>query len=484
MTLRLYNTMTRSVDPLEPLEEGRLRVYACGPTIYDYAHIGNFRSFTVYDLLHRYLEWKGYDVRFVMNLTDVDDKTIDAAVEEGLTVREYTRPYGDAFLGEAEALGIRPADSYPVATEFVPRMVELVERLLEKGLAYVTDDGAVYFGISSFPGYGKLSGKDPDQMKSGARVAQDEYEKEDARDFALWKPAKPQDEEAGAAWDSPWGRGRPGWHLECSVMSLSELGDTLDIHLGGEDLVFPHHENEIAQSEGATGETFVRHWFHVKHLVLEDEKMSKSVGNTVTVRELLDEGFAAAAVRHQLLSAHYRSTLNFTMDGLEASTRAVQRLAAFEARLQEAEVDDNAPESSLSDVAREGLEAFEEAMDEDLNSAQAMAALFTMVNRMNGVLDDSPSGLHRADRDAALEALESIDGVLGLLELNRRDRDIAPEKRAWIEERIEARQQARQEKDFQEADRIRDELLEEGLELEDTPRGTRWRKARKVSSAS
>ncbi|MBW3535453.1 MAG: cysteine--tRNA ligase [Gemmatimonadetes bacterium] len=334
MTLKLYNTLTRSLDPFEPLEEGSARVYACGPTIYDYAHIGNFRAFVVYDLLHRYLEWSGYEVRFVMNLTDVDDKTIEGAAERGTTLREYTGPFAEAFLEDSRTLGILPVDAYPRATDHVDAMVGFVERLLDREMAYVTDDGSVYFSIAAFPDYGKLSRVDLDQVKPGARVAVDEYAKDDVRDFALWKAVKPQDEEVGAAWDAPWGRGRPGWHLECSVMSVTELGETLDIHMGGEDLVFPHHEDEIAQSEGATGKPFVRNWLHVKHLLVEGRKMSKSAGNFIRVRGLLDEGYEAAAIRHQLLSAQYRHDLNFTREGLEGSSRALQRLLDFEGRLE------------------------------------------------------------------------------------------------------------------------------------------------------
>ena len=388
MALRLTNTLTRSVQAFEPLEPGKARVYACGPTIYDNAHIGNFRSFVVYDLLHRYLEWSGYDVRFVMNLTDVDDKTIEAAAQAGVSVAEYTRPFGDAILADARTLGIRPADSYPRATEYVDPMVRFVERLEKNGLAYATEDG-VYFRISAFPEYGRLKGLDPASMQSGARVAVDEYEKDDARDFVLWKSTKPIDEETGAAWDSPWGRGRPGWHLECSVMAVTELGDTVDIHLGGEDLVFPHHENEIAQSEGATGRRFVRHWVHVKHLILEGKKMSKSLGNTVTVRELLEQGYEPAAIRHQLLSAQYRSELNFTTEGLGASARAVQRLLDFHARLEAATDDPAAAVTPIPDLSAAMVDGFRDAMDNDLNSAEALAALFVFVKDVNAELDRS-----------------------------------------------------------------------------------------------
>lgn len=482
MSLRLHNTLSRSLEPFEPLRAGHVRVYACGPTIYGHAHIGNYRSFVAYDLLHRYLEWSGFDVRFVMNLTDVDDKTIEAAVREGVTISEYTRPFGETILEDARTLGILEADAYPRATEYVGRMIPFVERLVEKEHAYVTPDGSVYFSISSWPGYGRLSGVDPDRVKPGARVAVDDYEKDDARDFALWKAAKEQDEAAGAVWDSPWGRGRPGWHLECSVMSISELGETLDIHLGGEDLVFPHHEDEIAQSECVTGKPFVRYWLHVKHLLLNGRKMSKSLGNTLTVRELLEEGHEPAAIRHQLLSAHYRSELNFTTDGLEASARAVQRLVDFHDRLAQTPVSGDAESVGLADLATRAVEDFRDAMDDDLNSADAMAALFVLVGKANAALDGAGSDPVPADgRDAVVDAVESIDRVLGLIEVARAGRTVDVETAAWIEEQIEERRAARRARDFERADAIRDRLEAMGIVLEDTPEGTRWKAVRGVA---
>lgn len=474
MTLKVQNTLTRRLETFEPLEEGRVRVYACGPTIYDHAHIGNFRSFLSYDLIHRYLEWRGYDVRFVMNLTDVDDKTINGAVREGVSVADFTRRFGEAVLGDAGTLGVRPADAYPRATEYVGPMIGFVERLLASGHAYQADDGAVYFSIARFPGYGKLKGIDPSSLKVGARVAQDEYEKEDARDFALWKAATEDDEKAGAAWDAPWGRGRPGWHLECSAMSIGELGETLDIHLGGEDLVFPHHENEIAQSEAATGKTFARYWLHVKHLLVEGRKMSKSLGNYITVRELLEKGYDPASIRHQLISAQYRRELNFTMDGLDASRNAVRRLLDFEARLESASVEEHAGPSRLPELAGQAVDAFRSAMDDDFNSADALAALFTFVNRVNGELDGR-GAVSAGDRAAALDALRSMDRVLGLLEVAHASRSVDDDLAAWVDERIQARADARKARDFAAADAIRDELAERGIILEDGAQGTRWK---------
>jgi len=498
MALKLYNTLTRALDVFEPIASGPeapspdaspgsaggVRVYACGPTIYDHAHIGNFRTFVVYDLLHRYLEWNGYEVRFVMNLTDVDDKTIDAAVREGITVREYTEPFGVTILADAGTLGIRAMDVYPKATEYVPQMVEFVERLVEKGVAYPTDDGSVYFSIGAFPGYGKLSGMDPTQLRPGARVQVDEYAKDDARDFALWKAAKEQDEQAAAAWDSPWGRGRPGWHLECSVMSLTELGDTLDLHLGGEDLIFPHHEDEIAQSEAATGKQFARYWMHVKHLVLEGRKMSKSLGNTITVRQLLERGYHPEAIRHQLLSAQYRNELNFTMEGLDASVRAVQRLLDFEARLQEAPTSDAAPALGLDEMAKSALTRFRGAMDNDLNSAEGMSALFGFVGEVNSALERAaPGPLRAAERTAVLAAVASMDRVLGLIDTARLGRTLDAETAARVEALIQERGEARAARDFKRADAIRDELSALGVVLEDGAGGTRWKVVRRTEVA-
>jgi cysteinyl-tRNA synthetase len=474
MALRVYDTKSRALTPFAPLEAGKVRAYACGPTIYDHAHIGNFRTFLFFDLVHRYLEWSGYEVRFVMNLTDVDDKTIAGAVAAGASVADFTRPFGEAFLEDARTLGMLPADAYPRATEYIEPMVDFIGRLIDSGHAYRAEDGAVYFSVASFERYGQLKGIDTSSLKVGARVAQDQYDKEDARDFALWKSASEGDERAGAAWDSPWGRGRPGWHLECSVMSLAELGDTLDLHLGGEDLIFPHHENEIAQSEAATGKPFVRNWLHVKHLQVEGRKMSKSLGNFVTVRQLIDEGYDAASIRHQLVSAHYRGDLNFTRVGLDASRRAVQRLLDFESRLAGLTVSEGAAATELPQVAREGVTSFRAAMDNDLNTADALAALFSLVSRVNAALDRVQE-VAPSDRDAVRDALASTDRVLGLLEVARTSRAVDGGVAEWVEERIQARADARSQKDFAAADVIRDELAAKGIVLEDGPSGTRWK---------
>lgn len=483
MTLKIYNTLSRSLEAFQPLDAPRVRVYACGPTVYDFPHIGNFRSFLCYDLLHRYLEWSGYQVRLVVNLTDVDDRTIDAAAKRGVTLREHTRPFADAFLADARTLGILPADAHPLATDYVERMVPFVAKLIDKGLAYRTEDGSVYFSIAAFPQYGKLSRVDPEALRAGARVQVDDYGKDDVRDFALWKAAKPQDEAAAAAWDSPWGRGRPGWHLECSVMSITELGETLDIHMGGEDLVFPHHEDEIAQSEGVTGKPFVRYWMHVKHLLVEGRKMSKSLGNFIVVRELLEQGHEPAAIRHLLLSAQYRSELNFTREGLDASGRALQRLLDFDTRLDEAPVAEDAAVAGLTEIAKRSLDQFREALDDDLNSANALAVLFTLVSQGNAALDRA-GAVPLAERNALRDALASMDKVLGLVEVARTSRALDAETIVWVDRMVEERKAARGRRDYARGDAIRDELAAKGIVLEDSAQGTRWKVVRRVEEAA
>ncbi|TVP72241.1 MAG: cysteine--tRNA ligase [Gemmatimonadales bacterium] len=524
MALRLHDTERRTLVPFEPDDPEDVRIYACGPTIYGHAHVGNFRTFVFYDLVHRALEWLGYRVRFVMNLTDVDDKTIRAAREAGTDLPGWTEPFRESFLRDADALAMRRFDAYPKATAHVDAMIELVATLLEREMAYVAEDGSVYFDISAFPEYGRLSGRDLEEGRQGERVLADEHDKNDVRDFALWKATAPGDEEVGAAWDAPWGRGRPGWHLECSAMSMAELGPSLDLHLGGEDLIFPHHEGEIAQSEGATGCRFVGTWLHVKHLRIQDRKMSKSLGNMLTLRELLEGGESAAAVRHQLVSTHYRTELNLGAEGLAGSRGAVARLVRFALRLEEAAgvtageaaelhpaLSGDAPEAGwggsveaaegqdagsldadrpgggqelggagpVEAAAREALPRFRAALEDDLNVSGALAALFVFVKSVNPRLDGA------APRDAAagLAALHSMDRVLGLLEAasaaqeegsaaDGRERE--EEFRAWVEERIRQRTEAREARDWARADALRDELGEAGVELEDGPSGTRW----------
>jgi len=474
MGLHIYNTLSRGVEPFEPANPPKVGVYGCGPTLYGPAHIGNFRTFLFYDLVHRYLEWRGFEVHFVMNFTDVDDKTIGAAGALGLPLGEYTLPFQQAMLEEADALGVWRFDSYPRATEYIEKMVELVQRLLDRGLAYATSDGSVFFDISAFPEYGRLSGRDLDEGRTSERIVADDYEKADARDFTVWKGVKPGDEAVGAAWDTPWGRGRPGWHLECSTMALAEVGETVDLHIGGEDLIFPHHEDEIAQSEGATGRPFVRQWIHAKHLKVDGRKMSKSLGNFVSVRDLLEDGVPPGSIRHQLLSAQYRTELNFTRAGLSGSMHAVDRLLDFESRLKAHPESPGSSPTDLPVLAERVLTEFTEAMDDDLNAPGGIAALFRFVNHCNAALD-AASAIEVQELRAARNALASLDRVLGFLEVGRREREVDDGLRAWVEERIEARSRARNERDWSAADRIRDELADRGIVLEDGPQGTRWK---------
>ncbi len=481
MALRFYNTLTRSLEPFQPLEEGRVGLYACGPTVYQLPHIGNYRTFLFNDVLHRYLEWKGYEVTFVMNLTDVDDKIIDRAHQEGLAIGEYVTAHIDGFLEEMRGLGALDADVYPRATDHIDAMTGLVERLVENGHAYRTDDGSVFYDITSFPEYGKLSRIPLDEVRQGERVAADEYEKGDARDFALWKAAKPVDREVEAVWSSPWGAGRPGWHLECSAMSMAHLGETFDIHTGGEDLTFPHHEDEIAQSEGATGRPFVRYWLHARHLLMETEKMSKSLGNVVRVGDVYHAGYTPAAVRYLLMSAHYRKELRFSWDGLDDARAALRRILDFRDRLESSRLaqgdQDGAAGADLAPIADRALAAFEAGLDDDLNVPAALAALFTFIRETNAALDAAGGFGRAAAIGEARDALASMDRVLGLIELADRSAGPDDELASWVEGKMEERRQARSDRDFARADAIRDELVAAGIVVEDTPQGPRWKLA-------
>ena len=476
MPLRLYDSLSKTVRTLEPAEPPLVRVYGCGPTIYGRAHIGNFRTFIAYDVLHRYLEWKGLTPRFVVNFTDVDDKTIAGAAEAGVGLGEFTSPHGEGFLEDAATLGIRPFFSTPRATEHVDEMVRWIERLEEKGLAYRAEDGSVYFRISAFADYGRLSGNRADGESGRSRIDSDEYDKDDVRDFVLWKAAREADREVGAVWPSPWGEGRPGWHLECSVLSIGALGETLDLHLGGEDLLFPHHENEIAQSEGATGKPFARAWMHTKRLRVEGQKMSKSLGTVYTVSDLVERGHAPSAIRHLMVSAQYRKELNFTFDGLEGSARAVQRLEALHRRLHEEVVTEGVEASvGLAEVADRALGDFEAALDDDLNSSGGLAALFVFLRDVNAALDRSGGRATDLEVRRATEALASMDSVFGVLELALASSSVDDDLATWVEDMIVQRKQARTDKDWARADQIRDELTARGIILEDTAQGTRWK---------
>ena len=467
---RLYNTLTRTIEPFAPADGRTVKMYTCGPTVYNPAHLGNFRTFLFEDLLRRTLRLRGWAVHQVMNLTDVDDKIIRRASELGKTIAQVTDPIVEVFHADREFLRIERAEAYPRATAFIPQMIALVERLVARGVAYQAEDGSVYFAIARFPTYGALSRLDTRELKSGARVSQDDYTKENAQDFALWKAAKEEDEKSGAAWDSPWGRGRPGWHLECSAMAMDLLGETLDIHCGGVDLVFPHHEDEIAQSEAATGQPFSRLWCHGEFLLTDGAKMAKRVGNVANVQDLRDQGISAAALRHFMFSTHYRKQLNLSDMALDASMEAVRRAGDFAARLRSAS---GAP-PTLAAVADEAERGVREALFDDLNAPRALDGLFTFIRRANAELDRGGSDAAALAR--ARDVFAAIDGVLDLDPrfAERSDGEIA----AWADERLAARAAARARRDFAAADAIRTELEARGVVIEDTSSGTRWKRVR------
>ena len=460
MAIQFYNTLTRRLEPFEPLEAGTVRIYTCGPTVYDRAHVGNFRTFTFEDLLRRFLRWKGFDVVQVMNLTDVDDKTIRGSREAGVSLAEYTEPYINGFFEDVDTLRLQRAELYPRATEHIPEMIELVKRLEAAGHTYVSE-GAVYYRISTFPAYGKLSGMDIASLQPGARVNVDEYAKEEARDFALWKPYG----EGEAGWDSPWGPGRPGWHVECSAMSMKYLGETFDIHTGGVDNIFPHHENEIAQSEGATGKPFARYWLHAEHLIVDGRSMSKSLGNYYTLRDLLAKGYDPLAIRYLLLSTHYRKRLNLTFEVLDAAASAATRLTDFYRRVSEYDRDGG---EDLADEVGEAAASFESSLASDLGIAEALAAIFDLVTEANRAMDRG--ALSAAGRGKLLAALDSFDQVLDVFHAT----PVALDEE--IEKLIAEREDARRAKDYARADAVREKLSALGIALEDTPEGVRWKR--------
>ncbi len=491
MTLRLFNTLSGQQDALEPAVDEPLRMYACGPTVYDYGHIGNFRTFLQVDVLRRFLRLNGVAMRHVMNITDVDDKIIRNASQAGVPIGEYTAKYEKAFLEDLESLRVERPEIIARATEHIPRMVELVQRLAAAGAAYQAEDGSWYFRLKSFPEYGKLSKKDLSGMEDGARVDVDEYEKDSARDFALWKAAKPGE----TSWATAIGRGRPGWHIECSAMAMEYLGDSFDLHAGGEDLMFPHHENEIAQSESVTHKTFARHWMHVRFLLVDGRKMSKSEGNFYTLRDLLLKGYKASAIRLALISVPYRRQLNFTFDSLVDATNAIERLRTFHDRLAKGsfEAGENA---ALQGAAQRAEAEYFAALDNDLNTAEALAPIFDLVRAANTAIDQGQ--LYVGDRDAILAVLEKFDRVFDVIEdhdaeptrraiewarESGREAEIAPEllaaqglSDADVEALLAERTQAKKLRNFARADQIRNELTEKGIVIEDSKDGVRWKR--------
>ena len=476
------------MEEFTPAQDNTVRMYACGPTVYDYGHIGNFRTFVAVDILRRFLRQSGHKLQHVMNITDVDDKIIRNAAKEKKTVQEYTRKYEEAFLEDMGSLNLERPERLVRATEHIQGMAEFIAALEKKGIAYRTEDGSYYFRIAKFPEYGKLSKKDFAGMEAGARVDVDEYEKDDARDFALWKAPK----EGEAFWESPIGPGRPGWHIECSVMSMKYLGDSFDLHAGGEDLIFPHHENEIAQSESLTGKVFARHWMHVRFLLVEGEKMSKSAGNFYTLRDLLVKGHKPSSIRFLLTSVPYRKQLNFTMAGLEQAAHSVERLRTFQSRMRMSHLGAGT-NPAAQEAATKAKQELRAGMEDDLNTARASAAIFDMVREANTLADRGE--LREGDKTPLLEALEQFDEVFAVLKDD--DAEKMKAAREWAREHgiaveagdggseisdeevnrlIEERNAAKKARDFARSDAIRKQLAEAGIAVEDTKEGIRWKR--------
>ena len=460
--MQVYNTMTRKKEPLVPIREGEISMYVCGPTVYDYFHIGNARPFVVFDTLRRYLEYRGYKVKYVQNFTDIDDKMINRANREGTTVKELGDRFIKEYYQDADALGIERATVNPRATEHIGDIIKLVKKLIEKGHAYATDNGDVYFAVRSYPGYGKLKGQDIDDMENGARISPTE-QKRDPLDFALWKGEKPGE----PSWPSPWGKGRPGWHVECSAMSMKYLGETFDIHGGGMDLIFPHHENEIAQSEGATGKPFVHYWMHNGYININNQKMSKSLGNFFTVRDIAKE-YDLEAVRMFLLTANYRNPVNFSRELMDQTVTSLNRLYTARDRLFDTAVNENADDTGVVSKLDEFRNRFNEAMDDDLNTADALGILFDFARWINIFATDAHT---KAAIDAVKERYAELNGVLGLVVKEKKE-DF-PEEALSL---LEARTEAKKAKNWAEADKIREQLKNMGYAVEDTKDGAKLKK--------
>ncbi|MFQ5975216.1 MAG: cysteine--tRNA ligase [Candidatus Hydrothermarchaeales archaeon] len=463
--LRLYNTLTRRKEEFTPIKKGKVKMYTCGPTVYDYAHIGNFRAYVFEDTLRRYLKYKGFGVKQVMNLTDVDDKTIRYSQDGGVSLKEFTKRYKDTFFEDLETLNIERVEVYPKATEHIQEMISLINRLIKNGLSYRGEDGSYYFDISKFKDYGKLAHIKVKKLKTGARVKADEYAKDELQDFALWKAYSKEDKDI--FWETELGKGRPGWHIECSTMSMRYLGESFDIHAGGVDLIFPHHQNEIAQSEGATGNPFVRYWVHNEHLLVEGRKMSKSLGNFYTLRDLLEKGYDPIAIRYLLLSPHYRQKLNFTFKGLEAATKTVHKLRDFMDKIRELKVYAKWNEELHEKVVKT-RENFLDFLDDDLNMPPALAAIFDLVKETNNAIAEKKAS--KKNLEEVHNLIMDFDRVLGVLKHEK------GELKPGMLQLIEERENARKNKEWARADKIRATLYDEGIIVEDTPSGPRWRR--------
>jgi cysteinyl-tRNA synthetase len=462
----LFNTESRKLEEVVPLDGKTIRMYTCGPTVYNFAHIGNFRTYVFEDLLRRTLRYFGWQVLQVMNITDVDDKTLKGAIENGITLSEFVSPFKNAFFEDLATLGIEKAEHYPDATAYIPQMIRVIEKLLEKGYAYRGADGSIYYSIRKFQRYGCLSHLEIKDLKVGARVA-DEYDKENASDFVLWKAYDPE-RDGKIFWESPFGPGRPGWHIECSAMATSILGESIDIHAGGVDLIFPHHENEIAQSEGCTGRHFVKIWVHSEHLLVDHKKMSKSAGNFYTLRDLLQKGYTGRQVRFMLLSTHYRTQLNFTFQGMQAAVSSLERIDDFVDRLTS--VEGGKDFGKAKSLVQEAESKFKSAISEDLNISSALAALFDLIRAANALVDKNE--ISKKEADETLAFLKRIDEVLGVIFFGKEEAEIPLE----LLELLQKREEARSRKDWKLSDECRDLLLEQGYLIEDTPKGARLKK--------
>ena len=465
MSLKLYNTLTRKKEEFKEINKGHVSMYSCGPTVYNFAHIGNFRANIFADLIRRYLKYKGYNLKHVMNITDIDDKTIRDSKKENLSLKQFTEKYTKYFFDDLKTLNIEKFEVYPRATDHIKEMVELIKKLLEKGYAYKAND-AIYYNIKKFKEYGKLSHLKIDELKAGARVCQDEYDKEHVHDFALWKFWDKED--GDVFWETELGKGRPGWHIECSAMSMKYLGKTFDIHTGGVDLIFPHHENEIAQSEAATGKPFVNYWLHNEHLLVNNKKMSKSLGNFYTLRDLLKKGYSPRSIRYVLLATHYRQKLNFTFEGLKAAENSIKRIDEFMVKLKDIKTEKNNKEIYI--LIEKAKSDFEDAMDDDLNVSIALSVVFDFVKKINTFIMNE--NISKKDAEKAIKLMHNFDFVFGILKEGKKD-EISKE----IEQLIENREKARKNKDYELADKIRNKLKQKGIILKDTKDGVRWEKA-------
>ncbi len=462
MTLKLFNSLGNKLEEFKPINKNEIGLYTCGPTVYNYAHIGNFRAYVWEDLLKRYLKFKGFKIKHVMNLTDVDDKTIKGAKENNISLSEYTEKYKKAFFEDLNTLNIQPADYYPCATQTIKEMVEIIQKLLDKGFAYKSEDDSIYFSIKKFPEYGKLSGINTRKLKAGIKISTDEYDKDEVGDFVLWKA---WDEDDGTVfWETKLGKGRPGWHIECSPMSSKYLGETFDIHMGGVDNKFPHHENEIAQSECATGKKFVNYWLHCEHLMVEGKKMSKSLGNFYTLRDLLEKNIKPTAIRFTLENTNYRQQLNFTITSVKDNEKTIQGIQNFIDRLKSISIEkEDDSIKILIDKAREG---FENSLDDDLNMPLAMSFIFEFQKTINKLIDEESIGKNSANE--AIMFMKEINSVIGIIDFNEKFFELTKDQ----EKLIEKRNQARENKDWVIADKLRDELKVQGIILIDNKDGT------------